>query len=270
MRECVFLFNLDAIVQDKNSKKNSSILEFINDNAQHCYFKQDCIDENWKKMVVAIGNSESDIAMMEKADIRIGYGGIKEVMPEILSTVDYAIYEEKKLVEFLERLLQEEKMTLSRTVIISCAGMGNRLGLGTTKALLEVDGKTLIVRHLEQLQEEKDVRIVVGYQASSMIEAVLKCRSDVTFVFNHEYQNTGTGASVALAAKYANEYVLSLDGDLIVHPEDMKKILACQGEFVGGVVTESDDPWMLQTYMQEGTEYVRAFEKIMEIMSGME
>ncbi len=23
MRECVFLFNLDAIVQDKNSKKNS-------------------------------------------------------------------------------------------------------------------------------------------------------------------------------------------------------------------------------------------------------
>lgn len=95
MRECVFLFNLDAIVQDKNSKKNSSILEFINDNAQHCYFKQDCIDENWKKMVVAIGNSESDIAMMEKADIRIGYGGIKEVMPEILSTVDYAIYEEK-------------------------------------------------------------------------------------------------------------------------------------------------------------------------------
>lgn len=39
---------------------------------------------------------------------------------------------------------------------------------------------------------------------------------------------------------------------------------------MGGVVTESDDPWMLQTYMQEGTEYVRAFEKIMEIMSGME
>lgn len=113
--------------------------------------------------------------------------------------------------------------------------MGNRLGLGTTKALLEVDGKTLIVRYLEQLQEEKDVRIVVGYQASSMIEAVLKYRSDVTFVFNHEYQNTGTGASVALAAKYANEYVLSLDGDLIVHPEDMKKILACQGEFVGAL-----------------------------------
>lgn len=261
MREYIFVFNLDAIVQDKSGEKNCGILEFINDNAQHCYFKQDCIDENWEKTVVAIGNSESDIAMMEKADIRIGYGGIKEVMPEILSIVDYVIYEEKKLVDFLGRLLQEEKMALSRTVIISCAGMGNRLGLGTTKALLEVDGKTLIVRYLEQLQEEKDVRIVVGYQASSMIEAVLKYRSDVTFVFNHEYQNTGTGASVVLAAKYANEYVLSLDGDLIVHPEDMKKILACQKEFVGGCTKISDDPWMLQTYMQEGMEYVHAFSK---------
>ena len=136
MREYIFVFNLDAIVQDKSGEKNCGILEFINDNAQRCYFKQDCIDKNREKTVVAIGNSESDIAMMEKADIRIGYGGIKEVMPEILSTVDYAIYEEKKLVEFLERLLQEEKMTLSRTVIISCAGMGNRLGLGTTKAII--------------------------------------------------------------------------------------------------------------------------------------
>ena len=128
MREYIFVFNLDAIVQDKSGEKNCGILEFINDNAQRCYFKQDCIDKNREKTVVAISNSESDIAMMKKADIRIGYGGIKEVMPEILSIVDYVIYEEKKLVDFLGRLLQEEKMALSRTVIISCAGMGNRLG----------------------------------------------------------------------------------------------------------------------------------------------
>ena len=55
--------------------------------------------------------------------------------------------------------------------------------------------------------------------------------------------------------------MLSLDGDLIVHPEDMKKILACQKEFVGGCTKISDDPWMLQTYMQEGMEYVHAFSK---------
>lgn len=79
-------------------------------------------------------------------------------------------------------------MGISRTIIISCAGMGNRLGLGTTKALVQIDGKPLIIRHLEMLQKEKDVRIVVGYQAEKVIETVRKYRNDILFVFNHKYR----------------------------------------------------------------------------------
>ncbi len=152
-------------------------------------------------------------------------------------------------------------MAVSRTVIISCAGMGSRLGLGSTKALLEVGGKSLIIRHLEMLDHEKDIRVVVGYQAESVIEAVRKYREDILFVFNHRYRETGTGASVALAAKYANEYILSLDGDLLVHPEDMKKVLACSHEFVSGGVPGTDDPGMLPTDKVHGREYVSAFSK---------
>ena len=152
-------------------------------------------------------------------------------------------------------------MEFSRTIIIGCAGMGNRLGLGTTKALVEIDGKPLIIRHLQHLDKEKDVRIVVGYQAEQVIKVVNEYRKDVLFVFNHDYKTTGTGASVALASKYANEYILSLDGDLIIHPEDMKKILNCEHEFVGGNPIESDDPWMLQTYNEDGMEMVSAFSK---------
>ena len=110
-------------------------------------------------------------------------------------------------------------MQVSRTVIISCAGMGNRLGLGTTKALVEVEGKPLIMHHLEKLKDESDIRVVVGYQAEKVINVVRKYRKDVVFVFNHNYRETGTGASVALASQYANEYILSLDGDLIIHPD---------------------------------------------------
>lgn len=152
-------------------------------------------------------------------------------------------------------------MAVSRTVVISCAGMGNRLGLGVTKALVDVDGKPLIARHLEMLQNEKDIRIVVGYQAEKVIEVVRRYRDDILFVFNHCYKTTGTGASVALAAKYAEEFVLSLDGDLLIHPEDMKKILAFEHEFVSGGVLETDDPWMLQTYDEGGQTYVSAFSK---------
>lgn len=152
-------------------------------------------------------------------------------------------------------------MAISRTVVISCAGMGNRLGLGTTKALVEIEGKSLLTRYLEMLGDETDIRVVVGYQAGKVIEAVKKHRQDVMFVFNHNYRETGTGASVALAAKYADEYILSLDGDLLIHPDDMDRILRCEHEFVGGGVPETDDPWMLQTYQDNGTEYVGAFSK---------
>lgn len=98
-------------------------------------------------------------------------------------------------------------MAFSRTVIIGCAGMGNRLGLGTTKALVEVEGKPLIIHHLQHLDNEKDVRVVVGYQAGKVIRTVNEYRKDVLFVFNHDYKTTGTGASVALASKYANKYI---------------------------------------------------------------
>lgn len=152
-------------------------------------------------------------------------------------------------------------MPVSRTVIISCAGMGNRLGLGTTKALVEVEGKPLIMYHLEKLKDEKDIRVVVGYQAEKVIETVRKYRKDIVFVFNHNYRETGTGASVALAAQYANEYILSLDGDLLIHPDDMKKILECDHEFVSGGVPDTDDPWMLQTYKDGEKEFVSAFSK---------
>ncbi len=152
-------------------------------------------------------------------------------------------------------------MAISRTVVISCAGMGNRLGLGVTKALVEVDGKPLIVRHLEMLANEKDIRVVVGYQAEKVIEVVRGYRNDILFVFNHCYKETGTGASVALAANYAEEFILSLDGDLLIHPEDMKRILACDHEFVSGGIPGTDDPWMLQTYEEGKRTFVSAFSK---------
>ena len=107
-------------------------------------------------------------------------------------------------------------MNKNVTIVISCAGMGTRLGLGCTKALVEIEGKTLIERQLEILKEYDDIRIVVGYQAEKVIELVNSVRKDILFVFNHEYRSTGTGASFSLGAEHGREYVVALDGDLIV------------------------------------------------------
>jgi choline kinase len=133
-------------------------------------------------------------------------------------------------------------MSASKTVIISCAGMGKRLGLGTSKCLVDVDGEPLIARNLRMLDGVDDVRVVVGFQAERVIEAVTALRRDVTFVFNHDYARTNTGDSVRLAAEHANEYVLTIDGDLLVHPDDMRAMLAAEGEFVGVTAPGTDDP----------------------------
>ncbi len=131
------------------------------------------------------------------------------------------------------------------TVVISCAGMGTRLGIGVTKALVDIAGKPLIIRQLEQLKEIEDVRIVVGYQAENVIEPVKKYRSDVMFAFNNDYRTTGTGASLSKGCINAKEYVVTLDGDLLVHPEDMQKVLYAQYECIGGAEPTTDNPVLM-------------------------
>ena len=139
--------------------------------------------------------------------------------------------------------------------------MGSRLGMGITKALLEVEKKPLIIRHLELLKNEKDIRVVVGYQAEKVIEVVKSYRQDVKFVFNHNYRETKTGDSVVLGAQNAGEYVLALDGDILIHPGDMDKLLSYKGEFVSGSPSNTEDSWMIQIYKEGDSEYVKSFSK---------
>lgn len=54
-----------------------------------------------------------------------------------------------------------------------------------------------------------------------------------------------------------------------MHPDDMEKILNCENEFVSGGAIQSDDPWMLETYEENGKEYVSAFFVTPGHMSGM-
>lgn len=134
-----------------------------------------------------------------------------------------------------------------KSVVISCAGIGSRLGLGLTKALVKINGRSLISWQLELFKDVEDIRIVVGFQANDIIEEVLKYRKDVIFIFNHRYFETKTGASFYLGARHANERVLEWDGDLLVHPDDVKSILENEGEFICYADITSDDAVFVKT-----------------------
>ena len=138
-------------------------------------------------------------------------------------------------------------MSSVKSIIISCAGIGSRLGLATTKALVNIKGRSLISWQLELLKDVEDIRVVVGFQANEVMQEVQKYRKDVIFVYNHNYFETKTGASFYLGARDGNEYALEIDGDLLVHPEDMKLLLETDGEWIAYADKMSDDSILVKT-----------------------
>ena len=54
---------------------------------------------------VAVGDGNNDAEMIEAAEIGIGYGGVHDIAPAVLASASHVIYQEDKLVEFLERLV---------------------------------------------------------------------------------------------------------------------------------------------------------------------
>ena len=128
------------------------------------------------------------------------------------------------------------------SIIICCAGMGTRLGIGTTKALINVYGKSLIERQLELTKDIDDVRVVVGYQAKKVIDKVNSIRKDIMFAFNYEYQTTGEAESLSKAMVGLKEYTLIIDGDLLINKDDFNEVLSYQGECLGICDIYSDEP----------------------------
>lgn len=123
--------------------------------------------------------------------------------------------------------------------------MGTRLGKGCTKALLKIDGKPLIIRQLEMLNDYDDIRVVVGYQSEKVIEMVNSYRKDIKFLYNTDYKTTGTAASFSKGLLNSREYIVSLDGDLLVHPDDLKMFLLKEGEYIGGCLPTTDNPVLM-------------------------
>jgi choline kinase len=116
-------------------------------------------------------------------------------------------------------------MRVPTSVVINCAGMGNRLKLGCTKALVEVGGLPLIQWHLKMIPRHINVVCGVGFQAEEVMKAALEVRKDLTFAFNRDYQSNGPAATLAKGAHGIRGDVVSLDGDLLGHPVDFHKFM---------------------------------------------
>ena len=84
-----------AIMKDNKIEKIDNIL-----------IKENVLDE-FQEKTIAIGDGSNDRNIIEKADIGIAYGGVRNIAPSLLAVADYAIYDENKLYNFL-KLLKED------------------------------------------------------------------------------------------------------------------------------------------------------------------
>lgn len=137
-------------------------------------------------------------------------------------------------------------MQIPATVVVNAAGLGSRLGLDRPKALLKIDGRSLIAWQMRLLHDVEDVRVVVGYQAAEVADAVFAVRPDAMVVLNHEYSSTGTAASLAQGAAGVSTLVVSLDCDLVVHPDDLAAFVNANGPVLGVLPVQSNDPVLVR------------------------
>ena len=112
---------------------------------------------------------------------------------------------------------------IKSSVVISAAGMGTRLGLDKPKCLVEINGRTLLQRQLEQTKEFETVIVVVGFKEKEVIEEAQKYRSDVVIVRNPDYAKTSNAYSLSLGSEFLEDF-LALDGDVLIPEESFKEI----------------------------------------------
>lgn len=90
--------------------------------SNHCYCsKADVLDDRVEKVVsvvdkelmvkqfvqpmVAVGDGDNDAGMCKMADIGIGFGGVRDIAPALMRSIDFAFFDDARCAEFLWRLL---------------------------------------------------------------------------------------------------------------------------------------------------------------------
>ncbi len=188
--------------------------------------------------VVFVGDGNNDAEAMRLADVSIASGLLHPPAKSLLTFSDYLVYEEAALCRLLRQIHSELP---GKSVVISCAGVGSRLGLGQTKSLIKIHGQSILHHQLDALHAVEDVRIVVGFQAQELIQEALRKRRDLIFAFNHDYFNTRTAASLFLGARHGYSHIIAWDGDLLLHPEDVPRCLEADFEYAGCSALSTDD-----------------------------
>jgi choline kinase len=129
----------------------------------------------------------------------------------------------------------------TRVAVILAAGVGSRLRPLTDdrpKALVEVRGKSLLHRAVDQLVQRGVTRLVVasGYRAEALEAALRDAPLEVVFRPNPRYETTQNSVSLALCRDAVEGHdFFRLDGDVVFDPLVLDRLEAVEGPLVAAV-----------------------------------
>ena len=146
-------------------------------------------------------------------------------------------------------------------ILIAAAGIGSRLGMNLPKALVEVNGRSLLERLLtDVLADERDVRLIVGFRADEVIACARRVRNDVIIVRNPSFRDTSVRHSFWLAARHIQQSCIVIDGDTLIDPRSYRAFrqrAASMDTLIGVVPSSTTDA--VFTRMSEGGSHVTSF-----------
>jgi choline kinase len=134
-------------------------------------------------------------------------------------------------------------MAIAKAIILS-AGKGSRLLPLTAerpKCLIELSGKSLLEWQLDALQGSgvTDIVIVTGFR-DDLVDAVAAARSGVRTLFNPFYHVADNLGSVWMAREEFDRDTLLVNGDTLVSPRLLERVLTAETGPIAVTVDEKD------------------------------
>ena len=126
--------------------------------------------------------------------------------------------------------------------VLLAAGVGRRLGHDRPKALLEVGGRTLLDRHVENLAALGiPLRVVTGFEADQLMAALPPGTEGV----HNEAFRRGSLLSLAAGLDGLDEDVVVMDADVLYDPSILADVAALPRGFAIDPRTDPGDEEMM-------------------------
>lgn len=138
-------------------------------------------------------------------------------------------------------------------IVICAAGRGSRLGAGRPKALVTLDGESMLSRQLHTIHQMAipvRTHLVVGYQGDAVAaEGLAVARAldlSLHVAMNPAWETTTTCDSLRLGARGIEGMFVNLDADVLCSAADLEAICDGEGLAVGVCPARTEDAWYVE------------------------